>query len=103
MMGLALHRSDGKDRIILGAVGDLGALDVEDIRHLPGVQDVVRISVPYTLVSRAFQPESPIVPVGNAQVGGNRVAIMAGPCAVESEEQVDTVAAAVARTGASIL
>jgi 3-deoxy-7-phosphoheptulonate synthase len=103
LMGLAVHRSDGRDRIILGAVGDLGALDVEDVRHLPGVQDVVRISVPYKLVSRAFQPDSTIVTVGRATIGGNQVAIMAGPCAVESEEQVDAVAEAVARSGAAIL
>jgi len=103
LMGLSVHRSDGKDRIILGAVGDLGALDVEDIRHLPGVQDVVRISVPYKLVSRTFQPESTIVTVGKAQIGGKQVAIMAGPCAVESEEQVEAVAFAVARSGAFIL
>jgi 3-deoxy-7-phosphoheptulonate synthase len=103
MMGLSVHRSDGKDRIILGAVGDLGALDVDDIRHLPGVQDVVRISVPYKLVSRAFQPESTVVTVGDAKIGGNQVAVMAGPCAVESEEQVEEVAQAVARSGAKIL
>src|SRR5258706_2040095 len=81
LMGLAVHRSDGRERIILGAVGDLGALDVEDVRHLPGVQDVVRISVPYKLVSRTFQADPTIVTVGRATIGGNQVAIMAGPCA----------------------
>jgi 3-deoxy-7-phosphoheptulonate synthase len=103
LMGLAVHRSDGKERVILGAVGDLGALDVEDVRHLPGVQEVVRISVPYKLVSRTFQPDSTIVTVGKVEIGGTRVAIMAGPCAVESEEQVNAVAEAVARSGAGIL
>ncbi|MEP7027697.1 MAG: 3-deoxy-7-phosphoheptulonate synthase [Candidatus Eisenbacteria bacterium] len=103
LMGLTVHRTDARGRVTLGAVGDLGSLDVEDVRHLPGVQDVVRISVPYKLVSRTFQPDSTVVTVGKAAIGGNQVAIMAGPCAVESEEQVDTVAAAVARAGASIL
>ncbi len=103
LMGLAVHRTDSRGRVTLGAVGDLGALDVDDVRHLPGVQDVVRITVPYKLVSRTFQPDSTIVTVGGATIGGEQVAIMAGPCAVESEEQVDTVAAAVARSGGSIL
>ena len=103
LMGLAVHRSDERGRIVLGAVGDLGSLDVEDVRHLPGVQDVVRISVPYKLASRAFKAESTVVRVGRAEVGGNRIAVMAGPCAVESEAQVEETAAAVAAAGATIL
>jgi len=103
LMGLAVHRSDERGRIVLGAVGDLGSLDVEDVRHLPGVQDVVRISAPYKLASRAFRAEPTIVTVGRAAVGGNAVVVMAGPCAVESEAQVEEVAAAVAGAGATIL
>jgi len=103
LMGLQVHRSDGKERTMLGAVGDLGSLDVEDVRHLPGVSDVVRISVQYKLVSRAFKPDSTIVSVGRARIGGDTVALMAGPCAVESEDQVAEVAEAVARAGATIL
>ncbi|MGH7726706.1 MAG: 3-deoxy-7-phosphoheptulonate synthase [Candidatus Eiseniibacteriota bacterium] len=103
LMGLSVHRSDGRGRVVLGAIGDLGALDVEDIRHLPGVQDVVRISVPYKLVSRAFRADSTIIRVRDAEIGGETVTIMAGPCAVESEDQVEEVAASVARTGAKIL
>ena len=103
LMGLAVHRSDERGRIVLGAVGDLGSLDVEDVRHLPGVQDVVRISVPYKLASRAFKSEPTVVQVGDAAIGGSRVVVMAGPCAVESEEQVEEVAAAIASAGAVIL
>ena len=103
LMGLAVHRSDERGRIVLGAVGDLGSLDVEDVRHLPGVQDVVRISVPYKLASRAFKAESTLVRVKDTIIGGNRIAVMAGPCAVESEEQVEEVAGAVAAAGATIL
>lgn len=103
LMGLAVHRSDERGRIVLGAVGDLGSLDVEDVRHLPGVQDVVRISVPYKLASRAFKAESTLVRVNDTVIGGERIAIMAGPCAVESEGQVEETAAAVAAAGATIL
>jgi 3-deoxy-7-phosphoheptulonate synthase len=103
LMGLAVHRSDERGRIVLGAVGDLGSLDVEDVRHLPGVQDVVRISAPYKLASRAFRAEPTVVTVGRAAVGGEAVVVMAGPCAVESEAQVEEVAAAVAAAGATIL
>jgi 3-deoxy-7-phosphoheptulonate synthase len=103
LMGLAVHRSDERGRIVLGAVGDLGSLDVEDVRHLPGVQDVVRISVPYKLASRAFKAESTLVRVKDTIIGGNRIAVMAGPCAVESEDQVEEVAGAVAAAGATIL
>ena len=103
LMGLAVHRSDERGRIVLGVVGDLGALDVDDVRHLPGVQDVVRISAPYKLASRAFRAEPTLVTVRDTVIGGPRIAIMAGPCAVESEAQVEEVAAAVAAAGATIL
>ena len=69
LMGLAVHRTDSRGRITLGAVGDLGALDVDDVRHLPGVQDVVRISVPYKLASRAFRAESTLVRVKDTVIG----------------------------------
>jgi 3-deoxy-7-phosphoheptulonate synthase len=103
LMGLSVHRSDERGRIVLGAVGDLGSLDVEDVRHLPGVQDVVRITVPYKLASRAFRAEPTLVKVRDTIIGGERIAIMAGPCAVESEDQVEEVAAAVAAAGATVL
>jgi 3-deoxy-7-phosphoheptulonate synthase len=103
LMGLSVHRSDERGRIVLGAVGDLGSLDVEDVRHLPGVQDVVRITVPYKLASRAFRAEPTLVKVRDTVIGGERIAIMAGPCAVESEDQVEEVAAAVAAAGATVL
>jgi len=103
LMGLMVHRTDSRGRITLGAVGDLGALDVDDVRHLPGVQDVVRISVPYKLASRAFRNETTLVQVKDTVIGGTHIAVMAGPCAVESEEQVEETATAVAAAGATIL
>jgi 3-deoxy-7-phosphoheptulonate synthase len=103
MMGLAVHRSTGEGRTILGCVGDPGTVEFEDIRSLPGVLDVVQITRPFKLVSRVFQPENTIVQAGPAVIGGNRVAIMAGPCAVESEEQTVQAAEVVAGAGAGIL
>jgi 3-deoxy-7-phosphoheptulonate synthase len=103
LMGLAVHRSDGAKQTVLGAIGDLGALDFEDVRRLPGVQDVVKISAPYKLASRAFRAERTEVMAGGVPLGGTKIGIMAGPCAVESEEQVETVAGALARAGATIL
>ena len=75
LMGLQVHRSDERGRIVLGVVGDLGALDVDDVRHLPGVQDVVRITVPYKLASRAFRAEPTVVRVRDTAIGaGERIA-----------------------------
>jgi len=103
MLGLAVHRSTANDRTVLGCVGDPGTVDFEDLRNLPGVLDVIQITRPFKLVSRVFQPEGTVVQAGPATIGGNRVAIMAGPCAVESEEQTMQTAEVVAAAGATIL
>lgn len=102
--GLAVHRSDGVEQTILGVVGDRNKLDVGVVSMMPGVRDIVPVSTPYKLASREFHPENTVVKVGeNAFVGGMEVAVMAGPCAVESEEQIEATAAQVAATGAQIL
>jgi len=103
LMGLSVHRSSGEERTVLGAVGDPGGVDFEDIRRLPGVRDVVKITVPFKLVSRVFQPETTVIKVGKAEIGGQRIALMAGPCSVESEEQTFQVAESVARQGGGFL
>jgi len=84
--GLVVHRSDGVEQTILGVVGDRKRLDSEAVSLMPGVRDVVLVSTPFKLSSREFHPEDTIVRVGEeCQVGGMEVAVMAGPCAVESE------------------
>ena len=102
--GLDVHRSDGVEHTILGVVGDRNRLDTEAVSMMPGVRDVVLVSTPYKLASREFHPEDSVVRVGEASlVGGMEIAVMAGPCAVESEEQIEASAEFVAASGAQIL
>jgi 3-deoxy-7-phosphoheptulonate synthase len=102
--GLVAHRSDGVEHTIIGVVGDRNRLDVGMVSLMPGVRDVVIVSTPYKLASREFHPEDTIVRVGETTlVGGTDVAVMAGPCAVESADQIDASAGFAAASGAQIL
>jgi len=103
--GLKGHLSQGVERTVIGVVGT--APGFEDLREtlklMPGVEEVVPISKPYKLASREFQPQNTIVMVDNVAIGGNGLVVMAGPCAVETEEQVMKTAHAVKAAGANIL
>jgi 3-deoxy-7-phosphoheptulonate synthase len=102
--GLEVHRSDGVEHTVLGVVGDRNRLDVGSVSMMPGVRDVVIVSTPYKLASREFHPEDTVVRVGETSlVGGMEVAVMAGPCAIESEEQINTSSRIAAASGAQIL
>jgi 3-deoxy-7-phosphoheptulonate synthase len=102
--GLDVHRSDGVEYTILGVVGDRNRLDMGAVSMMPGVRDIVLVSTPYKLASHEFHPEDTIVRIGEkVLVGGVEVAVMAGPCAVESEEQIESSAEQVAVSGAQIL
>jgi 3-deoxy-7-phosphoheptulonate synthase len=101
--GLSVHRSSGRDRTVLGVVGDASGLDPDDLGRLPGVRDVVRVEVPFRLASRQFEPTNTVVRVGSATIGESRIALIAGPCAVESEAQIMAIAEAVAAAGATVL
>ncbi len=102
--GLTVHRSDGVEHTILGVVGDRNRLDVGVLSMMPGVRDAVAVSTPYKLTSREFHPEDTIVRLGEScQVGGLEIAVMAGPCAVEGEEQIESTAAFVSSLGVQIL
>ncbi len=103
-MGFDIHRSTGATHTVLGAVGIKTDFDPRDIELLDGVREVVRITQPYKLASRHFRPEGTIVDVGKGvRIGGNDVIVAAGPCSVESAEQIQTVAEIVKRAGAKIL
>ena len=103
-MGFGVHRSSGEAHTVLGAVGARLGFDTREIELLEGVREVVRISVPYKLASRQFRPEGTVVEVGkDVRVGGNEVVVMAGPCSVESREQILAIAEAVSGHGAKIL
>jgi 3-deoxy-7-phosphoheptulonate synthase len=103
-MGFEVHRSTGARMTVLGAVGSGIDFDIRVLELLPGVQDVHRISSPYKLAGRSFRPEGTIVRLGNeVAIGGQVVIVMAGPCSVESREQLFTTAEAVSKAGAKVL
>jgi 3-deoxy-7-phosphoheptulonate synthase len=102
--GFDVHRSTGESHTVIGAVGVHPDFDPRDIELLDGVREVVRITQPYKLASRAFRPEGTIVNVGKGvRVGGTEIVVAAGPCAVESKAQIDSVAESVSRLGAKLL
>jgi len=102
--GFDVHRSTGASHTVLGAVGVHRDFDHRDFELLEGVREVIRITQPFKLASRHFKPEGTIVDLGRGvTVGGEEVAVAAGPCSVESPEQINTVAEAVSKAGAKIL
>ncbi len=101
--GLQIHVSVGVSQMILGLVGDTSALDIGLISALDIVEDVKRVQEPYKKANRKFHPGDTVVKVGNTQIGGGNLTIMAGPCSVESEAQIVTVARAVKESGATML
>jgi len=103
-IGFDVHRSTGESNTVLGAVGVHPNFDPRDIELLEGVREVMRITQPYKLASRAFRPEGTVVDVGKGvQIGGTEVVVAAGPCAVESKEQISSIAASVSKFGAKML
>ena len=103
-MGFEVHRSTGARQTVLGAVGRRIDFDIRDIEVLSGVHHVHRISSPYKLVGRSFRPDGTTVRLPNGvEVGGKEVVVMAGPCSVESQEQLFTAADVVSKAGAKVL
>ncbi len=102
--GFNAHVSRGTERTIIGAVGSNGRRhELEALKAAPGVEDVVAIAQPYKLVSRQIRAERTVVEVGGARIGGRDAVVIAGPCSVESREQMLTTARAVKAAGASML
>lgn len=101
--GFDVHRSTGQLRSVLGAVGGNRSFDTRLIEVMDGVHEVLRITEPYKLASRTFKPERSAVSFDEFRVGGDEVIVMAGPCSVETEEQIAAAAAAVKKAGAKIL
>jgi 3-deoxy-7-phosphoheptulonate synthase len=103
-LGFEVHRSTGARQTVLGAVGARADVDIRNFELLPGVQEVHRISSPYKLAGRSFRPEGTIVRLRNGvDIGGKEVVVMAGPCSVESRDQISLVAQQVADAGARLL
>jgi 3-deoxy-7-phosphoheptulonate synthase len=102
-LGLDAHEIPGAQRMAIGITGNRGALDAEAFASLPGVADAIRVSQPFKLVSREVKEEDTVIDVAGSRLGGPGLAIMAGPCSVESEEQILEVARGVKELGATFL
>src|SRR5438552_10215194 len=101
-LGLAAHAIPGAQRTAIGITGSRGSLEPGVFENLPGVAEVIPVSAPYKLVSREAKRENTVVSVGGVLVGGKQVAVIAGPCAIESETQALEVARAVRKAGATL-
>ena len=101
--GLKLHESEGEHTHIIGLVGDTKSVDIDAVRANPAVADVRRVSEPYKKANRKFHPADTVVDCGGVPIGGGKFAVMAGPCSVESESQICSVAADVKAAGAALL
>ena len=101
--GLKTHLSEGSNRTVIGLVGDTSRVDMEMLKALDIIEDVKRIQEPYKDANRKFHPDDTVVTVGDAKIGGGNFAVIAGPCSVETEEQIITVAKAVKAAGAKLL
>jgi 3-deoxy-7-phosphoheptulonate synthase len=101
--GLAVHISRGKERTIIGAIGDEALLATIPLDAIPGVESVMPILKPYKLVSREFRVEDTVIDINGVKVGDNRIQIIAGPCSVENQSSVTKAAEQVKEAGASIL
>src|SRR4029078_9736437 len=103
-MGFSFHRTTGERQTVLAAVGARVDFDTRNLEVLSGVEHVHRISAPYKLAGRSFRPQGTVVELARGvQIGGDQVVVMAGPCSVESKEQLFTVAEQVAKAGARVL
>ena len=101
--GLTPHISEGVHQTIMGLVGDTSQIDIESISQLKNVEAVRRIQEPFKNANRKFHPLDTVIKVGNATIGGGSLTLIAGPCSVESEEQIISVARDVKASGAKIL
>ena len=102
-MNLDVHISEGSEMTVLGLIGDTSRVDMDLLKSLDMVETVQRVSEPFKQANRKFHPQDTIVEAGNVRIGGGYFAMIAGPCSVESEEQIIEVAQAVKASGANIL
>lgn len=101
--GFKVSRSQGESKVVLGLIGDTFKLDERDFLGNEWVEKVMRVQEPYKRASRSFHPQNSIIDVSGVKVGGKKLVVMAGPCSIETPEQIHTVAQAVKKSGASLL
>ncbi|MCI5957267.1 MAG: 3-deoxy-7-phosphoheptulonate synthase [Clostridiales bacterium] len=102
-LDITIHPSEGETHTVLGLVGDTSVVDIDLLRALDIVEDVKRVQEPYKNANRKFHEDDTVIPVGNTQIGGGGFTVIAGPCSIESEEQVCEIARAVKASGATML
>ncbi len=102
-MGFTVHRSTGITHTVLGGVGPREVVDPAEFEVLDGVRECHRIVSPYKLANKRFRPQGTVIDIGGVKFGGPEVVVMAGPCSVESEEQIELSAALVAKAGAKVI
>lgn len=102
-MGLDANISRGVERTVIGAIGDESKADKEILQAIPGVEDVIRVMKPYKIVARSYHKEDTVVDVGGVPVGGPTVQVIAGPCSVETPEQMAAAAEGVANAGCRLM
>ncbi|MGM9521079.1 MAG: 3-deoxy-7-phosphoheptulonate synthase [Oscillospiraceae bacterium] len=101
--GIAIHETVGVHQTILGLVGDTSSIDIDLLTALDIVEDVRRIQEPYKKANRKFHPDNTVVKVGDVEIGGGELTLIAGPCSIETEEQICSIAKSVRKSGAKIL
>ncbi len=101
--GLGIHFSEGEHTTLFGLVGDTSKVDAEALEANPLVEQVKRVSEPYKLVNRKFHPQDSVIPIGNTKIGGPRFTVIAGPCSVETPEQIIETAKRMKAAGATLL
>ena len=102
-MGMGAHVSRGIERTVIGAIGDERQIDMEALEVLPGVENVVRVMKPYKIVSRVSHPEDSVIDIRGIKLGGKQVQVIAGPCSVETQPQMDSAAASVVEAGCHLM
>jgi len=103
MMGFTVHRSTGVTHTLLGGVGPVESVDPADFEVLEGVQECHRIVSPYKLANKRFRPQGTVIDIRGVRIGGPEVVVMAGPCSVETAEQIELAAGLVAKAGAKVI
>jgi len=101
--GLHVNMSKGEEKTVIGLIGDVANIDVDLIRGLSIVESATRVTEPYKKANRQFHPDNTVVEVGGAKIGGGGFTLIAGPCSVESKEQICGIAEAVKKAGATLL
>src|SRR3990167_3985844 len=102
-LGLSVNISRGKERTVIGVIGEEDKLRVQPLEAFPGVEKVMAVLKPYKLISREFHPENAVIEINGARFGGGDICLVGGPCSVESLEQLRAVAKTIKSLGSKLI